>query len=88
MNSTCTAIIHLRDSDSPQDVDQQRGRSVIESVLPVISGVKDVSYEPRDRFITVRFDAGLTSLAELVRAIEDAGSPVSGVAQRPNLSVS
>ena len=88
MNSNCTAIIHLRDSAAPRASDPQRGRSVIESLLRLITGVEDVSYEPRDRFVTVSFDAALTSLAELVRAIEDAGSPVSGVAQRPSLRVS
>ena len=77
MKSNYTAIIHLRDSAMPP------GRSMLESLLRVISGVEEVSFEPRDRFITVSFDDAVTSLAELVRAVEDAGSPVSGVAQRP-----
>ena len=77
MKSNYTAIIHLRDASRPP------GRSMLESLLRVISGVEEVSFEPRDRFITVSFDDEVTSLAELVRAVEDAGSPVSGVAQRP-----
>ena len=77
MNRTYTAIIHLRPDAAP------RKDGVLARILKVIRGVHQVTYEPTDALITVRFDDRLTNLAELVRTIEDAGSSVSGVAQRP-----
>jgi hypothetical protein len=72
-----TAIIHLREPDPVRE------QGVLARMLRLVRGVKDASYEPLDALITVRFDDHVTSLADLVRTIEDAGSPVSSVAQRP-----
>lgn len=76
MRSLYTAIIHLR-NPSISSV-----RSMVEPALRLVRGVHEVSYEPAEQLITVRFDRELTGLAELVRLVEDIGSSVTGVAQR------
>ena len=71
-----TAIIHLREP-------VRRRGGELPPKLRLVRGVRDVTYEPRDSLITVRFDDAWTSLADLVRTIEDEGSEVRSVAQRP-----
>ena len=73
MRSLYHAIIHLREPVLP---------SIIEPKLRVIRGVEDVQCEPSESLVTVQFDREQTGLAEIVRAIEDSGPSVSGVAQR------
>jgi hypothetical protein len=76
MRFDCTAIIHLREP-ATGDLD-----GVLGPVLRPVAGVGAVSFESTDGLVTVRFDRNETSLAELVRTLEDAGCSVSGVAQR------
>jgi copper chaperone CopZ len=76
MRSLYTAIIHVRDPLVPAV------QSLIDTALGHIPGVEEVGYDPPDAVITVRFDQQLTGLADIVRLIEDAGTGVSGVAQR------
>jgi copper chaperone CopZ len=78
MDSTYTAIIHLRQPPRP------RRWSALAPALRLVRGVERVTFEPADCLITVRFDDSVTSLADLVRQIEDRGSAVSSVAQRPD----
>jgi hypothetical protein len=59
---------------------------MLQRLLRPLRGVRDVQLRPADSMVTVRFDRGLTGLAEIVRTIEDGGSIVSSVAQRPAAS--
>lgn len=77
MGSTYTAIIQLRDAEAVRE------RGVLSRMLHGVRGVTEAQYEPIDALITVRFDDHLTSLADLVRTIEDTGTTVASVAQRP-----
>ena len=72
VRATYTAIIHLRDGALPPQRSLRDAR-----------GVWDVRFEPDGSMLTVHFDNHQTSLADLVRTIEDAGSSVAGVSQRP-----
>jgi copper chaperone CopZ len=76
MHSRVTAIIHLRDPALP------RAEAVVAPMLRVIRGIDEVSFEPDDSLITVEYDGEQTSLAEIVRVIEDCGPVVTSVAQR------
>lgn len=51
-------------------------------MLRVVRGIDEFSYEPHDSLITVQYDCDKTSLAEIVRMIEDCGPVVASVAQR------
>ena len=72
-----TAILQLRKPDP------SLARGVLQRLLRPLRGIRDVQFKPADSLVTVRFDRGLTGLAEIVRTIEDGGSIVSSVAQRP-----
>ena len=76
MRSLYTAIIHLRNPIEPNV------QNTLEPLLNVIRGVDAVSVEPEESLVTLDYDGDQTGLAEIVRAIEDSGSAVSGVAQR------
>lgn len=76
MRTDFTAIIHLRDPARPGL------RALLESTLRLIRGIDQFQIEPAESLITVQFDGEQTGLAEIVRLIEDAGTPVSSVAQR------
>ena len=51
-------------------------------MLRVIRGIDEVTFEPDDSVITVGYDSDQTTLAEIVRVIEDCGPVVASVAQR------
>lgn len=76
MQSKLTAIIQLR------DVTLMRADAIVGPMLRVIRGIDEVSFEPDESIITVDFDSEQTSLAEIVRVIEDCGPVVASVAQR------
>jgi hypothetical protein len=76
MGCIYTAIIHLRD---PLSAEHQ---ARLEPLVRLVRGVRQVSVEPTDQLIAIEFDDGLVGLAELVRALEDEGVGVEGVAQR------
>jgi copper chaperone CopZ len=71
-----TAIIHLREPVVPTLP------GVIEPLLAMLVGVDSATVVPMDQMISVQFDQARINLADIVRAVEDAGSPVAGVAQR------
>jgi copper chaperone CopZ len=76
MRSLFTAIIHLREPAEPGL------SSRIEPILHIIHGVDEIHIEPKESLVTLRFDGAQTGLADIVRAIEDAGPTVISVAQR------
>ena len=71
-----TAIIHLRGSIAPELA------ASLSSALRTLRGIDSIDIQPAESLITMQFDHEQTGLAEIVRAIEDAGVPVAGVAQR------
>ena len=71
-----TAIIHLREPVVPTLA------AVIEPLLISLAGIESAQVVPVDQVISVKFDQIRINLADIVRAIEDAGSSVAGVAQR------
>jgi len=77
MRCVHTAILQLREAGPVL------ARDMFEKILRPLRGVGEVGFEPADSLVTVRFDRDLTGLAEIVRTIEDGGSIVSSVAQRP-----
>lgn len=77
MRCVYTAILQLREAGPVL------ARDMLEKLLRPLRGVREVGFEPADSLVTVRFDRDLTGLAEIVRTIEDGGSIVSSVAQRP-----
>jgi hypothetical protein len=81
MHRLWTAILQLREP----------GPSLARGRLPLLfrphRGVGEIEFRPDDSLVTVCFDGQLTDLAEIVRTIEDAGSVVASVAQRPAGSV-
>ena len=77
MRCVYTAILQLREAGPVL------ARDMFEKILGPLRGVREVGFEPADSLVTVRFDRDLTGLAEIVRTIEDGGSIVSSVAQRP-----
>ncbi len=56
---------------------------MFETILRPLRGVSEVGFVPAESLITVRFDDDLTGLADIVRTLEDVGSVVASVAQRP-----
>jgi len=76
MHARHTAIIHLREPVMPTLA------GLIEPLLGKLAGVEAAQVVPVDQLISVQFDQVRINLADIVRAIEDAGSPVAGVAQR------
>ncbi|MCI0363588.1 MAG: hypothetical protein L0Y44_03250 [Phycisphaerales bacterium] len=76
MRSLYTAIIHLREP-APAEAGAAIGPK-----LHVIRGVDQVQFSAAEPLITVRFDGEQAGLADIVRAIEDCGPVVTGVAQR------
>jgi hypothetical protein len=74
-----TAIIHLRD---PARADC---RAALDFVRGQLRGITRIEFQPVESLIAAQFDPEQTCLAEIVRAIEDAGVQVSGVAQRREL---
>ena len=81
MRGLHTAILHLHRSGRPPE------REALQVVLGPLQGVREVEVEAREQVVMVRFDEELTGLADIVRSIEDEGSTVSSVAQRPALDV-
>ena len=77
MPSQYTAIIHLRDSQVIRNA-----RTLFEPMLRVVRGIERVQFDRSESLLTVDFDSDQTSLAEIVRVVEDCGTPVAGVAQR------
>ena len=77
MPSLHTAILHLHEAGPPL------ARELIESILRPLRGVSDVDFLPTESLVTVRYDDRFTGLAEIVRSIEDLGSVIASVAQRP-----
>ena len=77
MNRLATAILHLR-SPAAHLAD------ALHHALGAVPGVRHVTLDLREALVAVQFDAELTGVADLVRSAEDAGSIVSGVAQRPS----
>lgn len=75
----CKAIIHLK-SDSPLP---RTGVDHLKPLLDTFPGVRHVAVESTEDSLAVEYDHDLTAIADLIRAIEDAGAPVAGVAQRP-----
>jgi copper chaperone CopZ len=71
-----TAVIQLREPSAAS------ARALIEPALRSIRGVHSVVIEPSDWLVAVKFNRDLVGLADLVRAIEDAGAPVWSVAER------
>jgi copper chaperone CopZ len=71
-----TAIIHLREPVVPTLA------GLIEPLLRRLAGIEAAQVVPVDQLISVQFDQIQINLADIVRAIEDAGSPVAGVAHR------
>lgn len=76
MHSRFTAIIQLRDPTLAH------AQAIFGPMLRVIRGIDDVSFDRDDSLITVEYDSDQTSLAEIVRVIEDCGPVVASVAQR------
>jgi copper chaperone CopZ len=76
MHAHRTAIIHLREPVLPTFA------GLIEPLLVKLSGVEAAHVVPVDQMISVRFDQVRINLADIVRVIEDAGSPIAGVAER------
>lgn len=74
-----TAIIHLREPARPTVA------ASIEALLRLSGGIDSVRCFEADSMLAVRFDQAQTTLGEIVRAIEDLGPAVSGVAQRASL---
>ncbi|MHC5002932.1 MAG: hypothetical protein ACYTJ0_07395 [Planctomycetota bacterium] len=77
MRASHTAILHMHAPITPFDW------ASIELSLCGQAGVADVLCEPGDNVVVVHFDEVRTSLAQLVRQVEDGGLRVAGVAQRP-----
>ena len=77
MRSLHTAILHLHEAGPPL------ARELIESILQPLRGITEICVEPADSLVTVCYDDRVTGLAEIVRTIEDIGSVIASVAQRP-----
>ncbi len=77
MKSLYTAILHLHSAGPP------KARDMFETILRPLRGVSEVGFEPAESLVTVRFDDDLTGLADIVRTLEDVGSVIASVAQRP-----
>ena len=73
---TRTAIIYVRDPIAPLV------RGVVMPMLQLARGVNDVDFEPKESRLTLVFESETTTLAELVRVIEDFGTTVTSVTQR------
>ena len=76
MQSKLTAIIQLRHSET------SRAEAIVGPMMRVIRGIDEIVIEHDDALITVDYDSEQTSLAEIVRVIEDCGPVVASVAQR------
>jgi copper chaperone CopZ len=76
MATMTTAILHF------QDPSNALVGAALEQSQHALTGVHRIEVQPRDSIIAVRFDQDVTGIAEIVRAFEDVGSHVSGVAQR------
>jgi hypothetical protein len=76
MQRLYTAVIQLREPSIPS------ARALIEPMLRAIQGVHEVTFEPGEWLVAVKFSRDLIGLAEIVRVIEDAGSSVASVAER------
>lgn len=79
MRRNHTAIIHLRDPKM-----MPNARAIFEPMLRVVRGVHQVQFDPKDSLVKVHFNSEITSLAEIVRVIEDLGPQVESIAQRPS----
>ena len=79
MHSRYTAIIHMRDPAMGQTW------LSLEPLLRVLPGIHRVHIVPVESLAAIDFDGSLTSLAEIVRVIEDCEFAVVSVAQRRSL---
>jgi hypothetical protein len=72
------AIIHLKS-------DAERQWSIVDRLRPMLStfpGVRSVIVESTEDTVAIEFDHDRTGVGDLIRAIEDSGTLVAGVAQR------
>ncbi len=76
MGPLYTAIIHLREPATPI---VQR---LVLPALGAIPGIGDTEHIPGEALLAVTFDAERARLPDIIRVIEDAGSPVAAVGQR------
>jgi hypothetical protein len=77
VRSLLTVIIHLRKSS----LVEARWPDLHAALQP-LSGIRSVRLESDDSLITVCYDRRAATMAEIVRALEDADAPVVAVAQR------
>ncbi len=74
MHRLYTAIIHLR---APAFAGAD-----VEPLVREMRGIHHVEFDASESLLAVDFDTTQTSIAAIVRTVEDSGLAVSGVAQR------
>jgi copper chaperone CopZ len=77
VRSLSTAIVHLRSASPGLPAWED-----LRAALVPVSGVRSVRLAVEESVVAVRYDRRSATMAEIVRALEDAGAPVAAVAQR------
>ena len=89
MSSRPSTLGELRESgwESVPVKDELRRNAIarIRDGIDLFPGVIGFDAEAGEPALAVRFDTDKSSVADIVRVLEDAGLPVCGVAQRPLL---